>query len=366
MKTRLALLALVLTAGCASTDTKAPERSPYQLQGHGAPTIVLQAGLGDTRDVWAGLVPALAREHRVLAVNRPGNGDAPAVNGPRDPCTLAGEQHAMMRRLGVKPPYVLVGHSLGGLYEYVFAKLYPEEVAGFVLLDPTHPRHWAVVQKTQPDGAAMIKVIRTVRFNATQRREFDDQIKCLDRLDMKTPLTQPGRVLISGRPQPMAGEAFERERLALGRDWGRLTGVAGVEMVWGSSHYIQREMPERVLAAIRAVISGKPTDTPARVDPQTLGLAGKPALTFTPGMTRQTEVEARWGSPRARLDHQSGEVWIYSEKLPEVPTLISFLPVVGDLVDAVDVVQSLGNPREIVLEFDAAGVLTHFRQREIE
>ncbi|MBK7417536.1 MAG: alpha/beta hydrolase [Dechloromonas sp.] len=62
----------------------------------------------------------------MFAYDRPGYGSNPASNTPRDPCTIATELRDQLRSAGLPPPYVLVGHSLGGLYQYVFARLYPE------------------------------------------------------------------------------------------------------------------------------------------------------------------------------------------------------------------------------------------------
>src|SRR5574343_1205197 len=115
-----------------------------------APTVVLQAGLGDGQSAWRPVLPALQQLGPVFAYDRPGYGSAASVDGARDPCTIARELHALLQQQQVAPPYLLVGHSIGGLYQYVYARLYPQEVAGMVLLDPTHTEHWASMQQQVP------------------------------------------------------------------------------------------------------------------------------------------------------------------------------------------------------------------------
>lgn len=136
----LIIAAVLMSAGCASTSTPR-ESGTYTLAGHGAPVVVFQAGLGDDRRTWNDILPTLAAHYTLFALDRPGAGDSPAVDSPRDPCTIAAEQRAALRSAGLASPYILVGHSLGGLYQYAYASLYPQEVAGFVLIDPTHPRN---------------------------------------------------------------------------------------------------------------------------------------------------------------------------------------------------------------------------------
>ena len=65
----------------------------------------------------------LASGQAVFAYDRPGYAGNPASEALRDPCTVAAELRAQLRTAGLQPPYVLVGHSLGGLYQYVFARL---------------------------------------------------------------------------------------------------------------------------------------------------------------------------------------------------------------------------------------------------
>jgi pimeloyl-ACP methyl ester carboxylesterase len=224
-----------------------------------SPTVVLQSGLGDGKDSWRSVFNTIAESNRVFAYDRPGRGGSPSVEGPRDPCTVAAEMRRVLQAAGIAPPYILVGHSLGGLYQYAYAKLYPEEVVGLVLLDPTHPEHWSRMQHDAPAAAAVLKGFRMTVFNTTSRAEFDDQSRGLDRIDMTTPLNVPGRMLTRTRFPGIESGTFEKMVHSLENDWVRLLGDRCVKKaVAGSGHYIHQDRPDVVVAELRSLIAELP------------------------------------------------------------------------------------------------------------
>jgi pimeloyl-ACP methyl ester carboxylesterase len=106
---------------------------------HGGPTVVLESGTMAFSSYWAWVQPEIAKFARVVAYDRAGLGWSEPGPKPRDAQHIAMELHTALRNAGIEGPYVLVGHSEGGLYAPVFATLYPDEVAGLVLIDPEHP-----------------------------------------------------------------------------------------------------------------------------------------------------------------------------------------------------------------------------------
>ncbi|MCB1954333.1 MAG: alpha/beta hydrolase [Rhodocyclaceae bacterium] len=248
----------VLAAGCAHPPTPLESaREAVGVEGPGKIPVVLQSGLGDGTEAWDVLAPMLRDRYRVVRFDRPGYGGAKATPGPRDPCTIADETRERLLAAGIRPPWLLVGHSLGGLYQYVFARRYPAEVAGLVLLDPTHPRHWETIQQEQPSQAAVLKGLRRLVFSETARREFDDQAGCLDGLDQRKPLSTPARILVSDRPAPMEDASFRAMLDRLRRDWLGLLAAPGLTVIWDSGHYIQKEAPGDVVQAIDALAAGE-------------------------------------------------------------------------------------------------------------
>ena len=216
------------------------------------PVVVLQSGLGDGRKTWNTIWPQLTASHRVFALDRPGYGDSPSTTAPRDPCQVARELHAALRDAKVPPPYLLVGHSLGGLYQVVFARQYPDETAGVLLLDPTHPKHWATLQRETPKTAAMVTGLRSTLFTPTMRAEFDAQVQCLDGL-LPWPSEVPARLLFSGRFGPLETDEFQRTLMRLRLDWQQRLG-ASAETVPTSGHYLHRDAPERVVQALNRLL----------------------------------------------------------------------------------------------------------------
>lgn len=259
-KTLPALAALCMPLLLGACATPLPHGSlDTKVSGSGRPVVVFQSGLGDGLGVWAAVQQGLPAAITSVAFSRAGVGQSPAAAvGERSPCRIAAEQREMLQRAGLSPPYVLVGHSLGGLYQYAFARLYPDEVAAIVLLDPTHPNHWQRLQQEAPASAAMVRVARLMpAFTATMRREFDDQERCLDTLVAKPMPNVPARLLVRGRFVPPDAGAFERLVRDLWSDWSTLLGATAVTPVPGAGHYIQRDRPQAVIEAIREVAKAK-------------------------------------------------------------------------------------------------------------
>ena len=105
--------------------------------GSGSPTVVLQPGGGEMSSNMGWIAPAVARNTRVCVYDRAGRGWSEPADTPQDGLQIAADLHTLLRRAGVPGPYVLAGHSFGGLYVLSYAARYPSEVAGMVLIDGT-------------------------------------------------------------------------------------------------------------------------------------------------------------------------------------------------------------------------------------
>jgi pimeloyl-ACP methyl ester carboxylesterase len=110
--------------------------------GRGSPTILLEAGLMSTVLSWTDLQRTLAKSFRVVSYDRAGLGWSDFGPMPRTAGRIVDELHALLERAAIPPPYVLVGHSFGGLTMPLFAARFPGEVAGMVLVDPVAPAEW--------------------------------------------------------------------------------------------------------------------------------------------------------------------------------------------------------------------------------
>ncbi len=107
--------------------------------GEGSPTVILDSGLGDSYLSWEKVQPPIAKFTRVCSYDRAGLGYSDPSSNPRTSAVIATELHDLLQAAAVAPPYVLVGHSMGGYDVRLFASLYRNEVAGMVLVDASHP-----------------------------------------------------------------------------------------------------------------------------------------------------------------------------------------------------------------------------------
>jgi pimeloyl-ACP methyl ester carboxylesterase len=116
--------------------------------GHGAPTVILESGLTGIVPIWHHIQSAVSRTTRVCSYDRAGIGWSETSPNPRDALHIANELHAVLAKSGTAGPYVLAGHSSGGLYARAYQRLYPAEVVGLVLIDSTPEGYHA----TTPEG----------------------------------------------------------------------------------------------------------------------------------------------------------------------------------------------------------------------
>jgi pimeloyl-ACP methyl ester carboxylesterase len=110
--------------------------------GRGSQTIVFESGVMSTALSWQGIRDELGKSFRVICYDRAGLGWSDMGPLPRNADRIVDELHVLLERAGTPPPYLLVGHSFGGLTMPLFAARYPSEVAGMVLVDPVVPAEW--------------------------------------------------------------------------------------------------------------------------------------------------------------------------------------------------------------------------------
>ena len=137
-------------------------RLHLQCTGSGSPTVVLQPGGGDFSSAMAWIAPAVAADTRVCVYDRPGRGWSDPTDSPQDATQVATDLHTLLQLAHVPGPYVLAGHSFGGLYVLTYADRYPDDVAGMVLVDSTNPATTA--------DPAKAKAYDTVSYDAATQR----------------------------------------------------------------------------------------------------------------------------------------------------------------------------------------------------
>ena len=110
--------------------------------GSGSPTVVFEAGIAASSLTWSRIQPRIARISRACSYDRAGLAWSERSRRERSMPQLVGELHQLLEQGRIPPPYVLVGHSFGGIVIRAFARAYPQEVVGLVFVDPLHPEEW--------------------------------------------------------------------------------------------------------------------------------------------------------------------------------------------------------------------------------
>lgn len=128
--------------------------------GKGVPTVVLESGLGGPTVLWGAMQPKLAQTIRVCSYDRDGIGWSEESHQPRSAARFASDLDATLHAAGEAGPYVMVGHSIGGMLILNFARLYPDDVAGVVLLEPTHPAQFAEGSEQRHDHQKALPIFR--------------------------------------------------------------------------------------------------------------------------------------------------------------------------------------------------------------
>lgn len=113
------------------------------------PTVIFESGIAATSQNWLRIQEAVAGYARAVSYDRGGLGWSSACTSERTPSNIARELRSMLQHAGIPGPYVLVGHSFGGLVVRRYAAMYPDEVAGVVLVDPMRTEEWPPVNESQ-------------------------------------------------------------------------------------------------------------------------------------------------------------------------------------------------------------------------
>lgn len=267
----------------ASSPTAAPRPTPpgqmldvggYQLYlyctGTGSPTVILEAGLEGDDISWKQVQPEVAQFTRVCSYDRAGLAHSDYGPTPRDAELSATDLHTLLTEAGIAPPYVLVGHSFGGLLIRRYAFDYPEEVDGLIFIDSLHEDWWEEALTLLPPPASNDSS-RLSSFRNYLAQGWRDPSSNFEAMDIPAVVEQvretgefgdlPILVLTAGRftvLNPGLPPDLEADLASLFHDLqGRLAALStvGKQVVVGDSgHNMPRENPQAVVDAIRNMV----------------------------------------------------------------------------------------------------------------
>ena len=268
----LSILIATSLAGCATTGATKSQKVDgaqisYSITGSGSPIVVFESGLGNGKSTWSKIVYMLNERTTVFSYDRPGYSPgfggkqfSSDKDGRRTGEEVATHLRELLNAAGAEPPYLMVGHSIGGPYVLTFAKLYPEDTVGVVLVDGRPPDFAAACESAdvgmcKPPAVLIALLPRHQRFEA----------KGLDETERFTPRPQdlgaiPVTVIAATEPQITGSRALQdiwlqhQKAFADGAKAGRYVEATG------SSHYVHKKQPRLVVDEIRRMLDSVQAD----------------------------------------------------------------------------------------------------------
>jgi pimeloyl-ACP methyl ester carboxylesterase len=256
--------------------------------------VVLQSGFGNAGDIWSltdtsapAVFPALAESNRVCVYDRPGSmitttdaggalaladsalpGRSDPAPMPRDAAEVVTELHDLLAVAGVPGPFVLVGHSLGGTFDVLYARTYPDEVSGLVVIDsplppnrdPISPQTWESVRVMGLEQS----LVPGYQLESYDLGNTFDEINAAGALpEIPVVVVRRGAPSMGGAQVPEGSPITQAELDMIGAaQWDGqavwAAGVPGAELITvpDTTHYIQNQRPDVVVDAVRQAIAG--------------------------------------------------------------------------------------------------------------
>jgi pimeloyl-ACP methyl ester carboxylesterase len=240
--------------------------------GVGAPTVLLETGLGAESEEWEPVFQEVKQYSTVCRYDRANRGRSDPAPKPRSAQDFVADLHSLLVAAAIPRPLVLVGHSLGGLIVRLYAHQYPHDVAGLVLVDPMHEDQFDRIGPCipapfpgEPEALTQLRSFWTT--------DWRDPAKDQEGVDFPTSQAQahainslgdiPMLVLTSGTflrevpPEPAVQQLAAHLQVVwqeMHRELMRQSSNATQIQVETSGHFIQREQPEVVVAAIRQML----------------------------------------------------------------------------------------------------------------
>jgi pimeloyl-ACP methyl ester carboxylesterase len=255
-----------------------------ECRGRGRPTVLLEAGTGDLAEVWSlaplgpgrAVFPAVSRFTRVCAYERPGTYRLPdelsrsdPVAMPRSARDIVRDLRALLRASRVPGPYVLAGHSFGGMVARLYATTRPRRIAGLVSIDAQNEDFAAAYKRLLTPAQYTAAVVDPgpppglENYSAVERLSLEVSAAQMSQAQADTPLHRMPLVVLShsrdlpnpfGFPPDWPVEALDRAFQASQDALAELVPTARHVIATKSGHYIQLDQPRLVTRAIRRVV----------------------------------------------------------------------------------------------------------------
>ncbi|GIP29051.1 alpha/beta hydrolase [Paenibacillus sp. J23TS9] len=225
----------------------------------GTPSVIFIAGLGDCSESWNVVQNRVSQITSTFSYDRAGVGRSEVASVPRTCLDLVQELSELLSVIPVKPPYILVGHSFGGLVARLFASCYPGLVSGIILVDAAHEYKELAYEKILPEK--LIPKNRAYLENPMLNSEQIDKLQSYKEVvDHSWQSSIPLSIITRGLPDHNDEEWPHQEILQIEQwlqaDFQRLSTVSKIRIAGRSGHYIHHDEPEMVIEEIMSMLKG--------------------------------------------------------------------------------------------------------------
>jgi pimeloyl-ACP methyl ester carboxylesterase len=264
----LGILVPMLTGCTAYVQRRAAisggRKVEYSKNGSGRPVIVFMSGLGNTMDTWRDVYWSARGVSTAVIYNRMGYGRSSKTREPRTGEIIVSELREFLTAAGYRPPYVLVAHSASGLYAVYYAKKYPGEICGMVLVDASH---WDQVEylknQKQTFLTSVISVIGAIASlfvdSGMAKEEFADLGESSRQVVQAGQFPGIPLAVLYGIHHGPAGPITEGKWLEWQQDLARLSPRGRLIAAKRSGHFIQKTQPALISDAIKDVLADADT-----------------------------------------------------------------------------------------------------------
>lgn len=231
----------------------------YALGGEGSsPVIVLMNGFRMPLSSWEQLYPEIHKYGRVFAYNRHGIGKTSKATCPQTGAEILRSLANVLQALQLPPPYILVAHSLGGLFANLYARSHPKQVAAVVFVDASHPDE--IKQQKQFPPPWLLRVVNDavkkleIRFDPYRYSEDDAVLETLRQIEAAGNFPPiPVAVVTGSKKMPLVPQASFALHLHYQKELATLSPDAHQMIAEGSGHFPQISEPQLVVRAIKDV-----------------------------------------------------------------------------------------------------------------
>ena len=225
-------------------DERFGKRIAYVKEGTGTPAIILESGFDAGMESWVGIIDSLSRHSMVYAYDRPGYGKSNKKDPPGSIKEIAQHLHANLIARNIPPPYVLVGYSGGALMINMFTRLYPQEVAGVLMIEPTHPDLYDYLRENEN---VLYEVLFDYIGEGQRRYEFDIIKNVSEEFRNAPPFPDvPLTILMAARHNTLTSEALKEKTLEFHEDLKNMSSKGKRYMVDSGERWIHRNQPKLV------------------------------------------------------------------------------------------------------------------------